>query len=74
MRPAMRRAETTANATNTPAPEAAEDWPNASVLVVDDEAGMRNFLLKTLAPRAAHVLAAGSAEEAEGLLDRKSVV
>ncbi len=66
----MRRAETTANATNTPAPEAAEDWPNASVLVVDDEAGMRNFLLKTLAPRAGQVLGAASAEEAELLLEK----
>jgi DNA-binding NtrC family response regulator len=49
---------------------AAETWPNASVLVVDDEPGMRNFLLKTLAPRVAQVLGAGSAEEAEALLER----
>jgi len=47
-----------------------EVWPSASVLVVDDEPGMRNFLLKTLAPRAAQVLGAGSAEEAEELLAR----
>jgi DNA-binding NtrC family response regulator len=40
------------------------------VLVVDDEPGMRNFLVKTLAPRAGQVLAAGSAEEAETLLAR----
>jgi DNA-binding NtrC family response regulator len=45
-----------------------ERWPLAAVLVVDDEPGMRNFLQKTLAPRAGLVLAAGSAEEAEGLL------
>ena len=43
-------------------------WPLAMVLVVDDEPGMRNFLLKTLKPRAGLVLAAGSAEEAEALL------
>jgi DNA-binding NtrC family response regulator len=43
-------------------------WPLASVLVVDDEPGMRNFLVKTLAPRAGQVHAAGSAEEAEELL------
>jgi DNA-binding NtrC family response regulator len=43
-------------------------WPHASVLVVDDEPGMRHFLEKTLAPRAGQVLAAESAEEAEALL------
>ena len=48
--------------------EPAEHWPNAAVLVVDDEPGMRNFLLKTLSPRAGQVLGAGSAEEAEALL------
>ena len=47
-----------------------EHWPLASVLVVDDEPGMRNFLLKTLAPRAGQVLGASSAEEAEGLLHK----
>jgi DNA-binding NtrC family response regulator len=40
------------------------------MLVVDDEPGMRNFLVKTLAPRAGSVLAAASAEEAETLLAR----
>ncbi len=48
----------------------AEHWPNASILVVDDEPGMRNFLVKTLAPRAGQVLAAGTAEAAEELLQR----
>jgi DNA-binding NtrC family response regulator len=52
------------------APDIADRWPHASVLVVDDEPGMRHFLEKTLAPRANQVLAAGSAEEAEGLLLR----
>jgi DNA-binding NtrC family response regulator len=51
-------------------PDPAEHWPNATVLVVDDEPGMRNFLLKTLAPRAAQVLGAASAEEAETLLQK----
>ena len=50
--------------------EPPEHWPNATVLVVDDEPGMRNFLLKTLAPRAGLVLGAASAEEAEGLLQK----
>ena len=40
------------------------------MLVVDDEPGMRNFLLKTLQPRAGLVMTAGSAEEAEDLLQR----
>ena len=40
------------------------------MLVVDDEPGMRNFLLKTLQPRAGQVMTAGSAEEAEDLLQR----
>ncbi|MBL8343826.1 MAG: sigma-54-dependent Fis family transcriptional regulator [Rubrivivax sp.] len=50
--------------------DAAERWPNATVLVVDDEPGMRNFLVKTLATRAGEVFEAGSAEDAEGLLAR----
>jgi DNA-binding NtrC family response regulator len=50
--------------------DASERWPGAAVLVVDDEPGMRNFLVKTLAPRTGQVLAAGSAEEAEALLAR----
>jgi len=45
-------------------------WPLASVLVVDDEPGMRNFLLKTLETRAGQVMAAASAEEAEDLMRR----
>jgi DNA-binding NtrC family response regulator len=45
-------------------------WPLASVLVVDDEPGMRNFLVKTLTPRAGQVHAAGSAEEAGEQLQR----
>ena len=48
----------------------AEHWPHASILVVDDEPGMRNFLVKTLAPRAGQVMATGTAEEAEELLQR----
>jgi DNA-binding NtrC family response regulator len=56
---------------STNAPDALPDaWPLAAVLVVDDEPGMRNFLIKTLTPRAGQVMAAGSAEEAEALLRR----
>lgn len=43
----------------------------ASVLVVDDEPGMRNFLLKTLAPYCQDVAEADSAEAAEHLLARR---
>lgn len=41
----------------------------SSVLVVDDEAGMRNFLMKTLQPRCARVECAANAEAASKLLD-----
>ncbi|MCS6811373.1 MAG: sigma-54 dependent transcriptional regulator [Tepidimonas sp.] len=40
-------------------------WPEGTILVVDDEPGMRNFLVKTLAPRCRFVAAAESAEEGE---------
>ena len=42
----------------------------SSVLIVDDEVGMRNFLTKILAPRCLRVESAGSVEEASNLLDR----
>ena len=32
-------------------PPPTDRWPLATVLVVDDEPGMRNFLVKTLATR-----------------------
>ncbi len=52
-----------------PAPRL-DDWPRASVLLVDDEEGMRNFLEKTLAPRVGDVRSAASAEEADALVRR----
>lgn len=42
----------------------------ASILVVDDEPGMRNFLTKTLTPRCKRVEQARSAAEASDILDR----
>ncbi len=45
-----------------------EGWPHWSILIVDDEQGMRNFLVKTLAPRCHFVMSAGSAEEGDELL------
>jgi DNA-binding NtrC family response regulator len=57
-------------AAHPPAPTALDDWPRASVLLVDDEQGMRNFLEKTLAPRVGDVKSAASAEEADALVRR----
>jgi DNA-binding NtrC family response regulator len=48
--------------------KATEGWPFWSILVVDDEPGMRNFLVKTLAPRCQTVMEAGSAEDGARLL------
>ncbi|MBP7667219.1 MAG: sigma-54-dependent Fis family transcriptional regulator [Burkholderiaceae bacterium] len=47
-----------------------ERWPLATVLVVDDEPGMRNFLQKTLQPRVGAVHCAESAEAADALVQR----
>lgn len=41
----------------------------ASILVIDDEPGMRNFLAKILGPRTRHVAEAASTAEASRLLD-----
>ena len=55
---------------NPTAPDRQLDgWPDWSILVVDDEQGMVNFLVKTLAPRCHNVMSAHSAEAgAEWLL------
>ena len=45
-----------------------EGWPDWSILIVDDEPGMRNFLVKTLVPRCRTVHSAGSAEEGAQVL------
>jgi len=63
--PAVDAAPALASAAPEPAPER---WPLATVLVVDDEPGMRNFLEKTLAPRVGRVHCAESAEAADALL------
>ena len=55
------------------AADSADRWPRATVLVVDDEPGMRHFLEKALAPRVARVLTAASTEEAQGLLREHGV-
>jgi DNA-binding NtrC family response regulator len=48
----------------------ADAWQLASVLVVDDEPGMRHFLEKTLAPRVGHLRVTASAEEGADLFQR----
>jgi len=50
-----------------------EGWPDWSILVVDDEPGMCNFLLKSLAPRCHQVHVAGSAEEGAQCLQQQHV-
>ena len=48
----------------------AESWlAKAHVLVVDDEPGMRNFLVRTLAPRCARVEAVGDIASASRLIE-----
>lgn len=42
----------------------------ASILVIDDEPGMRNFLTKILTPRCKRVEEAGSTAEASAILDK----
>ncbi len=59
---------------NTPAPTAGidafvdEDWRRSSVLIVDDEAGMRSFLSRTLERRCGRVAQADSTQSAAALM------
>jgi len=53
--------------------KATEGWPDWSILIVDDEPGMRNFLVKTLVPRCQSVHAVNSAEDASRLLQQQHV-
>jgi DNA-binding NtrC family response regulator len=56
--------------TEPPRDEYGESLARASVLVVDDEPGMRNFLTKTLGPRCRHFEQARSCAEAGEILDQ----
>ncbi|SNZ19136.1 sigma-54-dependent transcriptional regulator [Cohaesibacter gelatinilyticus] len=51
------------------APEFGPWLSQASILIVDDEPGMRNFLVKTLSPRCRRVVEACNVEEASRHLD-----
>jgi len=48
-----------------------ENLARAAVLLIDDEPGMRNFLVKTLGPRCRHVEQARSCQEAGWILDQE---
>jgi len=52
-----------------PSPEFGAGLELCSILVVDDEPGMRNFLMKILGPRCRRVEQAADVEEASRLLD-----
>ncbi|HEY6094046.1 MAG TPA: sigma-54 dependent transcriptional regulator [Gallionellaceae bacterium] len=52
-------------------PDSFGSWPQSSVLVVDDEPGMRSFLTRALSARCGQVAAAASVEEATRLIDEK---
>jgi len=60
-------------ATDTVPAKTQDGWPDWSILIVDDEPGMRNFLVKTLVPRCQSVHAVTSAEEASRLLQQQHV-
>jgi len=49
------------------------EWSMWSILIVDDEEGMRHFLLKTFLPRCHFVGAVGSAEEAAEVMRERRV-
>jgi DNA-binding NtrC family response regulator len=49
------------------------EWGMWSILIVDDEEGMRHFLLKTFLPRCHFVAAVGSAEEGAELMRERRV-
>lgn len=53
------------------APDFGTTFADASVLVVDDEEGMRNFIVRTLAPRCKRVVEASDAEEASRALESR---
>ena len=64
------RVQTRMTATPVSSDEYGENLASASILVIDDEPGMRNFLTKILAPRCKRVEQAASAREASAILDQ----
>ncbi len=64
----MRTSNMTDNRALLPTDKGPDSWPLWSILVVDDEPGMRNFLVKSLVPRCDTVREAASAEEGEAIV------
>jgi DNA-binding NtrC family response regulator len=60
---------TTPNSSNSTF-EFGDSLEYASILIVDDEPGMRNFLIKILGSRCKHIEQAANVEDASRLLDR----
>jgi DNA-binding NtrC family response regulator len=56
-----------------PAPEGKGEWPFWSILIVDDEEGMRHFLLKTFLPHCHSVAAVASAGEGAEFMSERHV-
>ncbi|MGL1833557.1 sigma-54-dependent transcriptional regulator [Rhodocyclaceae bacterium SMB388] len=52
------------------APEQELAWPGRSILIVDDEAGMRSFLARALGSRCARIEVASDVEQARALMER----
>lgn len=59
------------NTADATVPDTFGSWPQSSVLVVDDEPGMRSFLTRALSTRCGRVASAASVEEATRLIDDK---
>ena len=62
--PAAANEPAAANSANRPAAPSSGALAQASILIVDDEPGMRNFLVRTLGPRCKHVEEAADTDEA----------
>ncbi|NMM26199.1 MAG: sigma-54-dependent Fis family transcriptional regulator [Glaciimonas sp.] len=67
----MSAANPVSSETDEPFVEAFGGWQERSILVVDDEPGMRSFLQRTLVSRCSRVETAESAEEASVLLGQR---
>lgn len=65
--------KSSATAPPTAPSKPSDGWPDWSILIVDDEPGMRNFLVKTLVPRCQAVHAVTSAEEGAQFILRHHV-
>ncbi|AUN96228.1 sigma-54-dependent transcriptional regulator [Pseudazoarcus pumilus] len=66
----MQQAGDIAQGASGPAPDDLA-WPRHSILIVDDEEGMRSFLERALAPRCAHVESAVDVETARARMERR---